>query len=107
MASGPAASFLFSVIAFFLFSISSSGAARGFWLVAGAGSVAVFLATTLPTRSGIFFTDRARFQRLMSKGKAGEIEEALLTIIAYSMKENSCKNIPLIKAKLLQSDTEV
>ena len=106
MASGPAASLLFSLIAFLLFSISSSGAARGFWFVAATGSIAIFLATTLPTKSGIFFSDRARFQRLMSKGKAGENEEALLTIIAHSMQENSCKNIPLSKAKLLQSDTE-
>jgi hypothetical protein len=106
MASGPAASFLFSIISFLLFSLFSSGAARGFWFVAGTGSIAVFLATTIPTKSGIFFTDRARFQRLMSNGKVGENEDALLTIIAYSMKENSCKNIPLAKAKLLQSDTE-
>lgn len=42
----------------------------------------------------------------MSKGKAGENEEALLAIIARSMQENSCKNIPLSKARLLQTDTE-
>lgn len=106
MASGPAASLLFSLIAFLLFSISSSGAARGFWFVAGSGSIAVFLATTLPSKSGIFFSDRARFQRLMSKGKAGENEEALLTIIAHSVQENSCKNIPLSKTRLLQTDNE-
>jgi hypothetical protein len=106
MASGPVASLLFSLIAFLLFYYSTSGAARGFWFVAATASIAVFMATTLPTKSGIFFSDRARFQRLMSKGKAGDTEEALLTIIGYSMKENSCKNIPLAKVKLLQSDTD-
>jgi hypothetical protein len=106
VASGPIASFLLSIIAFLLFLISSSGAARGFWFVAGAASVAVFLATTLPTKTGVFFTDRARFQRLISKGKAGEIEEALLTIIAHNVKDASCKHIPLDKVKLLQDDAD-
>jgi hypothetical protein len=106
VASGPIASFLLSIIAFLLFLISSSGAARGFWFVAGAASVAVFLAATLPTKTGVFFTDRARFQRLISKGKAGEIEEALSTIIAHNVKDASCKPIPLDKVKLLQDDAD-
>jgi hypothetical protein len=106
MASGPIASFMFSISSFLLFSFSTSGVARGFWFIEGFSSIAVFLATTLPFKSGVFFTDRARFQRLMSKGSAGENEEALLTIVSCRMKENCCKNIPLAKAKMLQSDTD-
>ena len=106
IAAGPLASLSFSILAFILFTQAVSGAARGFWFVEGASSVAIFFATTLPTKSGIFFTDRARFQRLMSKGKAGATEEALLTIIAQNVADNSCKHIPLDKAKLLQGDKD-
>ncbi|HEV7347519.1 hypothetical protein [Telluribacter sp.] len=68
--------------------------------------MALFLATIVPTRTGAFFTDRARFQRLTSRGKAGEIEEALLTIIAIQMKEESCRTIPLSLIRLVQTDTD-
>jgi hypothetical protein len=106
VAAGPVASFLFSIVSFGLMVSATSGAARGFWFIAGAVSVGVFLATTIPTKTGVFFTDRARFLRLISRGKAGEIEEALLTILAIQAKEDSCRNIPLSMIKLLQTDTD-
>ncbi len=44
----------------------------------GAFSFLIFLATTLPSRTGIFYTDRKRFQRLISKGKDRKTEMALM-----------------------------
>ena len=77
-----------------------------FWLIAGTISFGLFLVTTIPAKSGIFFTDRARFQRLISKNKEGECEEALLEIITQSTKDGSYKNISLKDAQLLQTDNE-
>jgi len=74
--------------------------------VAAACSLSHFLATTIPSKSGMFFTDRARFQRLMNKGQTGEIEAALLSIIAQYVQDNSSKNISLEKARLLQTDND-
>jgi hypothetical protein len=106
IAAGPVVSLLFAILAFVIFSYSTSGAGRGFWFVSGAGSIAIFLATTLPTKSGVFFTDRARFLRLISKGKPGEVEEALLMILAQNVKDGSCKNISLSSTKLIQQDKD-
>ncbi|RYU92067.1 M50 family peptidase [Mucilaginibacter terrigena] len=103
---GPAASLLFGIVAFLLTIYCTSGAGRGFWMVSGACSLGLVLATTLPSKSGIFFTDRARFQRLISKGEAGAIEEAMLSLIAQSTIDNSAKNIDLNQARLLQTDDE-
>ncbi len=104
--SGPGASLALAGVAALLFAGSTSGAARGYWLVTSVCSVAILLATTLPRKSGLFFTDRARFQRLMSKGRAGETEAALLSIITQEMTDGGVKNIPLEKARLLQTDKD-
>ena len=103
---GPLSSLLFGLLAFVILNLCTSGAARGFWLVAGACSVGLVLATTLPRKTGIFFTDRTRFQRLMSKGKVGEIEEALLTMMAQYTIDQSSKNIDITLARLVQTDEE-
>jgi hypothetical protein len=103
---GPITSFLFGVVGILLCLHSHSGAARGFWLVAGACSLGLVLATTLPGKTGIFFTDRARFQRLISKGKASAIEEALLSVMAQVSIDGSAKNVDINHARLLQTDDE-
>ncbi|MBD0259204.1 MAG: hypothetical protein ICV83_26095 [Cytophagales bacterium] len=104
--SGPLASLLLSLLAAGLFAASTSGAARSYWLVTAFGSAAVLLATTLPRKSGLFFTDRARFQRLMGKGPAAETEAALLSIIARQVMDGGVKNIALDQARLLQTDPD-
>lgn len=50
----------------------------------GGASFLLFLATTIPGKTGAFFTDRARFFRLIRGGKAAEVEEATLTILAQT-----------------------
>jgi hypothetical protein len=104
--SGPLASLLLSLVAAVLFTASTSGAARSYWLVTAFGSAAVLLATTLPRKSGLFFTDRARFQRLMGKGPAADTEAALLSILTRQAMDGSVKNIPLDQARLLQTDAD-
>lgn len=102
---GPVSSLLFAVVCF-LFLIYTRNDLWTFWLVAGATSIGIFFATTLPTKTGIYFTDRARFQRLISKGQEGKSEEALLNLIAQTTIENSCINISLEDAQELQADEE-
>lgn len=104
--SGPLASLLLSLVAAVLFAASTSGAARSYWLVTAFGSAAVLLATTLPRKSGLFFTDRARFQRLMGQGRAAEAEVALLSILTRQAMNGGAKNIPLDQARLLQTDDD-
>ncbi|MDW8230856.1 MAG: hypothetical protein RMJ33_13570, partial [Saprospiraceae bacterium] len=53
-----------------------------FLLVFGLSSLAVFAATTLPSRTGIFLTDRARFFRLMGGGPEARAEQQMLHLIA-------------------------
>jgi hypothetical protein len=75
-----------------------------FFFTSGACSIALFFATTLPTKTGIYFTDRARYFRMISKGKEGDSEEALIQIIAQSVADNHHKNISVQNALTLQQD---
>ena len=102
---GPLASFLFAGVCLLLL-IFTRDILWTFWLMAGTTSFGLFFATTIPYKSGIFFTDRARFQRLISKGPEGKAEEALLDLIAKATIDNSYKNISLENTRLLQGDKE-
>jgi hypothetical protein len=106
VAAGPLASLLFGLLVALLLQYAQGGALRGFLLVAGACSIGLTLATTLPTKTGVFFTDRARFQRLMSNGKDGVIEAALLSIMAQVNVDQSAKNIKPEHTQLLKTDDE-
>jgi hypothetical protein len=75
-----------------------------FFFTSGACSIALFFATTLPTKTGIYFTDRARYFRMISKGKEGDSEEALIQIIAQSVADSHHKNISLQNVLTLQQD---
>lgn len=103
---GPIASLLFAVIACVLWMLVSSGAARGFWFTSVACSAAIFLATTVPKKTGVFFTDRARYQRLAGNDAASRSEEAMLTLMAQYFIDNSYKNISLENARIMQADNE-
>lgn len=103
---GPLTSLLFALLALLLYYYSSSGAGRALFLISGIGSACIFLATTLPKKTGVFFTDRARFQRLISGGKESVAEEALLNIITQYTVDNSCLNILPEHAWALQNDDD-
>jgi hypothetical protein len=46
-------------------------------------SMFIFFATTIPGKSGAFYSDRKRYQRLKSQGKSRQIELALMDIMVY------------------------
>jgi hypothetical protein len=76
----------------------------GFLLFSTFLSFAIFCATTIPSRTGPFFTDRARFFRLIRGGKAAEIEQATLELITLSYTGKRYQDLDLAKIDLIQSD---
>ncbi|MXV14087.1 site-2 protease family protein [Hufsiella ginkgonis] len=106
VAAGPIASFLLAATGLLLFNLLPPGIGRGFWLLVTACSAGICLATTLPTKTGMFFTDRARFFRLLDRGDTGKREAAMLSLMAIYTRDNSCRHIDPEKARLLQDDPE-
>lgn len=102
---GPLASLGFTLLCFACLTFAK-GALYSFFFMGGVSSLGFLLATTMPKKSGMFFTDRARYQRLMSKSKSACSEAALLEIMAVAVKDSHCKNLPLEKIRLLQDDDE-
>ncbi len=102
---GPLFSLVFGVIflALFLFTDSAFNASFG---ITGIISLGLFLATTLPAKSGVFFTDRKRMQRLLDKGKTGEIEFSFLKTTSQLLIDSHYKNISIEDLKMIQSDEE-
>jgi hypothetical protein len=74
--------------------------------ITGIISSGLFLATTLPSKSGVFFTDRKRMQRLLDKGRIGDIEYSFLKTTSQLLIDSHYKNISLEDLKLIQSDRE-
>lgn len=103
--SGPLASLVIGILSFLLFAIIDHDINQFFGLL-GLMSLGIMLATTVPNKSGIFFTDRKRFQRLSDKGATGRIEAAMMQITNQLMVEDSFKNIPLDKIKIIQTDLD-
>lgn len=102
---GPVFSLIFGLLFLLLFSITDSIFNSCFGIT-GIISSGLFLATTLPARSGLFFTDRKRMQRLLDKGRIGEIEYALLKTTSQLLIDSHYKNISLEDLKLIQTDGE-
>ena len=99
---GPIASLLFALICFVL--INGVGQPFKFYLFFGGMiSFALFLATTLPAKTGLFYTDRKRYQRLTGGGKEQEIELALLQANALKTADASLQSM---EVKTLEKITE-
>ncbi len=75
-----------------------------FSLIFALTSFFLFLATTIPGRTGAFFTDRARFFRLIGGGKTAAIEQAVLEILAHSYSNQPYANVDPAQIELIQSD---
>jgi Peptidase family M50 len=103
--SGPLFSLIFGIIPLFGLYYSNS-MLKPFLALLGITSLGVFFVTTIPSRSGIFFTDRKRYQRLNDKGETGQIELAFLQIVNQSLLENNCKNLPLERINKLKTDND-
>lgn len=102
---GPLSSLIFGVLFLYLFSFTDTifNASLG---ITGIISSGLFLATTLPAKSGMFFTDRKRMQRLLDKGRIGEIEYSFLKTTSQLLIDSHYKNISLEDLKKIQSDEE-
>lgn len=88
---GPIASLVLAIILgilYFSFNLESKIIAIG-----AIGSLGIFLVTTIPGKTGMFFTDRKRYQRLTSDGPEREVELAVLRIIGNYGKDNSYINV--------------
>lgn len=97
---GPLASLLLAIIGLLTFSFV--GEPFDFILFSlGAISLGIFFATTLPAKSGLFFSDRKRFQRLIKPGKDQEVELALFRIMGNYSKSESYKNLNIKDIEIL------
>lgn len=103
---GPIASIVFAVICFFVVNYLANPYGV-IVFAAGLASFGIFLATTIPSRSGMFYTDRKRYQRLMTAGKDQEVELAMLTILGSYMKNQSYKNIKKEVFDILITDNDL
>ncbi len=102
---GPLSSLVFGLIFLFLFKTTDSIFNSSIGII-GIISSGLFLATTLPSKSGVFFTDRKRMQRLLDKGRVGEIEYSFLKTTSQLLIDTNYKNISLEDLKTIQSDEE-
>lgn len=89
---GPLTSLLFAALCIFL--AYWVGKPLGIIFYTGSMvSIGVFLATTIPSQTGMFFTDRKRYQRLVTPGKEQAVELAMLKIMGQYARDNSYKNV--------------
>ena len=89
---GPIASIVFAVMCFFIVNYLANPYGV-IVFTAGLASFGIFLATTIPSRSGMFYTDRKRYQRIMTAGKDQDVELAMLTVLGSFVKNQSYKDI--------------
>lgn len=102
---GPITSLVLSIV-FFVCGYFFELPAEKWLLKASVGSMAIFLATTLPSKTGTFFTDRKRYQRVLSKGKVGEVEMAMLRVLGIYNRDQSYKNISKKDIELMIQDKD-
>lgn len=89
--------------------VSGSALLRGslvFGLLFSFTSLALFLATTIPNRTGVFYTDRARFFRLIRGGHTGQVEQAVLETLAHSMSGRPYRELDKLQLDLLLTEKE-
>lgn len=103
---GPIASIVFAVMCFFMVNYLANPYGV-IVFTAGLASFGIFLATTIPSRSGMFYTDRKRYQRLMTAGKDQEVELAMLTILGSYVKNHSYKDIKKEVFDVLITDNDL
>jgi hypothetical protein len=103
---GPLTSLIYGIICLLIF-LKFDTLFNSFFGLTALTSLGLFLATTIPNKSGIMYTDRKRFQRLNKKGVTRDAEIALYHVISQSIIENSFKNINLSLTDSIEKDHEV
>ncbi len=102
---GPIASLLFAALCALL-TVFTSGLPSLIFVMGAAISVAIFFATTIPSRSGMFFTDRKRYQRLIRPGKDQDVELAILRILGRFAQDDSYRNVSVDDIMLLRQEED-
>jgi len=100
---GPITSIFFGIVCLII-SIYIGRPLGMIFYVGGISSMVIFFATTIPSKAGMFFTDRKRYQRLVTPGKDQEVELAMLNIMGKFSKDNSYKKINKEEIEILISD---
>lgn len=105
---GPAISLLFGVLCY-VGLYFADGILCLLCFCSGLMSFMTFLATTLPDKTGPFFTDRKSYQRLMTKGPARDEQMATFNITGHFLKNNSYidVNIEDIKTLIHSEDIDI
>ena len=103
---GPIASIVFTVMCFFMVNYLANPYGV-IVFTAGLASFGIFLATTIPSRSGMFYTDRKRYQRLITAGKDQDVELAMLTVLGSFVKNQSYKDIKKEVFDVLITDNDL
>lgn len=89
---GPLSSLLFAIF-FTGLSLLLGSPFDIIFYAGGLMSLGIFFATTIPSKTGMFFSDRKRYQRLTTPGKDQEVEVAMLRVMGQYALDNSYKNV--------------
>ena len=101
---GPLVSLGFALLCFLLLIIVADANWRIVCFIGSIGSFAIFLATTLPSRTGPFYSDRKRYQRLVRPGKDRAIELALIDVQGKMNTKDGLARLDVAKLHLIQQD---
>lgn len=100
---GPIVSILFAIICYLI----AITILKPFGIIFYTGalvSIGIFIATTVPSTTGMFFTDRKRYQRLVTPGKEQDIELAMINIMAKYSRDNSYAKVEQSEIQTIMSD---
>lgn len=100
---GPLVSLVLAVVCFAVSQMFSQPT-QFFILYTGLISFFIFLATTVPSKTGVFYTDRKRYQRLKSSGKEKEIELAILKASSYWVSKKPISGMDIKELEKITAD---
>ncbi|MEM6299970.1 MAG: M50 family metallopeptidase, partial [Bacteroidota bacterium] len=100
---GPLASIVFFVFCLAFVPFTAPPLSTLFFM-SGMISAVIFIVTTIPSRTGMFFTDRKRYQRLTTPGKEQDVELAILKVMGQYSKDNSYQSVNEEDIKVLLTD---
>ena len=73
-------------------------------LIGALASIGIFFVTLIPMKTGMFFSDGKRYQRLTSDGPEKEVELAVLRVIGSYAKDDSYINVNANDIEIMISD---
>lgn len=100
---GPIVSLVLAVVCFAVAQMFAQPT-EFFILYTGVISFFIFLATTVPSKTGIFYTDRKRYQRLKSTGKEKDIELAFLKASIYWISKKPISGMDIEELEKITTD---